>query len=166
MASQEDDRREFEEVIQKHFDFLSVAGFRARGTRKIGTEGRDSGYVSRFESPDLRIKIGWSSFELSLIVTLKHTMSSLSDDQRYTYFEPLVQFLSEGGESAIVPYVTHRMSARRLLRVMEEREAVFAQGLEPVAQKLAEKLNAHLTEVQSVSADQILRYHDWIGTIR
>lgn len=166
MTAREDECAAFERVIREDFAFLDEHGMSNKGTRTVGSGGRDSGYVSRYDSAQLRIEIGWSEFELSLTVLLKFNIIGLEGAQCYAYFEPLVEFLTAGDERAVVPYVAPRMRTDGIARVMSQRQLVFADGLEPVAGKLAEKVKRHLGELRALSADQLLAYHGWIEGVR
>jgi hypothetical protein len=166
MTVPDDERAEFEAAVRNHFAFLSETGLTNRGVRAIGAGGRDSGLAARYEAPGLRLEIGWSKYELSLAVLLKFNFDEMPEEQRYVYFEPFVEFLTGGRDTAIVPYVTDNMRAGSIERVIAECEAVFADGLEAVAQRLGEKLRQRLDLVRAASSEQIRAYHDWISGIR
>lgn len=162
MAISVAERDEFDRLVGKHFSFLEEAGLSARATRRIGADA-DAGLAKRYEATDVRLDIGWSEFELSLAITLKYNKPQLQEPKRYAYFEPLVEFLGAGLEAPIVPDVRMRMNEGDLMRLMRQRRAAFETGLEPVMKRLAMKLSVHLREVRSITDEQILRYHDWIG---
>jgi hypothetical protein len=165
VTASEEERAEFEEIVRS-FAFLSEAGMNDRGVRGIGSGGRGSGLVARYEAPVMRLEIGWSEFELALGIMLKYNLSELPDEQRYVFFEPFVEFLTEGREGAIVPFVSDNMSSAALGRVMGDREAVFADGLAPVAERLAAKLKRYFDQVRDASGEQIVAYHAWMKARR
>ncbi|MEZ5959959.1 MAG: hypothetical protein R3C30_05960 [Hyphomonadaceae bacterium] len=163
MAVSLTDCEEFDQLISRHFAFLETRGFAVHEARRVDAEMHDAGVAKRYESPDLRLDIGWSAFEQSLSILLKFDRPQLPGQLRRAYFEPLVEFLSDGVDAPIVPQVRHRMDETELMRLMEQRSFIFESGLEPVAARLAEKLDGQLREIRSLADERILAYHDWIA---
>lgn len=151
----------FGEAVRKYFGFLSDSGMIAREIYRTGGSYPDAALVARYEAPDLRIDICWGNMEQVISVMLKYNNHHLSDDQRYVYFEPFVEFLSKGQERAIVPMVTEHMDLPGLRRLTRQREALFAGGFEPVMQRVGEKLMRSFDTVRSASSAQILAYQAW-----
>ncbi|MES2058224.1 MAG: hypothetical protein V4564_19975 [Pseudomonadota bacterium] len=156
----------FEEIIRRSFEFLYRPGILPHGTRKSGgSDPRDSSIVSRFTNEDLQLEIGWSNIELSLAILIKYNIPKLSSNKRFVYFEPFIEFITNGEQIPLVPYISEKMSVRNIEDVISMRRSIFAKGLEDVTVQLGYKLQDFLPRVESSSADEILAYHDWISSI-
>jgi len=164
-AFTESEKIDFEKEVIRCFDFLPGM---ERGKVRVsgGGDPRDSVLVVRFSGDDLRIDIGWKENESALILTVCFDRDELARQERHVYFEPFVEFLSDGNENAIVPYITEGMGIRQIEAVMEQRQSVFRDGLPPVIEKVGRKLQSHLIQLQTTSADQIRGYHRWMSSRR
>lgn len=163
--AQEEEREDFDKIVRKRFRSLCDLGMVARGTRRVGGSHWDSHVVSRFEASDWTVEIAWAKGEQILSMSIKYNKADLSDSERYVFFEPFVEYLTDGREKVIVPYVTKDMSLASLRRHETECRAVFAAGLEPVVARLAQKLERFLDQVRSASTKEIKGYHAWSGGI-
>jgi hypothetical protein len=154
-------------AVTEHFAFLGKFGAIASGTRRVGgADPRDASIASRYIGPDWRIDIGWSSIELSLAILIKIDRSNFSRADSYVYFEPFVEFATDGQEKAVVPYITENMSIRSIENAMQRRQSVFELGLEPVVAALSRKAERLLPRVLAAPTDEILAYHVWMSKIR
>jgi len=162
------DKKSFEELVVSSFSIvescaqMSFVGVRTSG----GTDPRDAALVARYSGDSLRFDVGWSEYELSLAVLINFERVDVSRAERYVYFEPFVEYLTNGQEKAIVPYVTENMSIKETEATMEQRQAVFRDGLAPVIEKIGIKLQSYLGQLQTASADQIRGYHQWMKSKR
>lgn len=149
-------------LVKKYFSFLEkefdLVYYYAQETGKPHT--RDHGLVTCYYNKNLRTFIGWSEEEKSLVITIRFDNANLSKNQKYAYFEPLIEFLTE--EEPIVPYIKEKSSISAIESVLDERAILFSQGLEPVLKKLAEKLQNNFEVLQSVSQEQLKNYHRWM----
>jgi len=157
----ETEKLNFEKEVMKCFGFLAEM---ERGKVRVsgGGDPRDSVLVVRFSGDDLKIDIGWKENECALVLTVFFDRDGLARQDRHVYFEPFVEFLSDGNENAIVPYITEGMSVRRIEAVMEQRQSVFRDGLPPVIESVGRKLQSHLVQLQTASTDQVRGYHQWM----
>ncbi len=141
---------------------MSFRGVRCSG----GPDPRDAALVARYAGSDWRFDVGWNKFELSLSLLVKFERPDWQRQQCYVYFEPFVEYLTQGRERAIVPYITERMSVRNMASVMLRRQACFAKGLAPVMSALGEKARNFLKPVRGASHEQVQGYHTWIASLR
>lgn len=161
-----DDRTEFEDLLRRSFDVLYQAGIVAHGVRSSGgSDPRDSSIVARFITEELQIEIGWNALELSLAILIKYRTLALPGSKKYIYFEPFIEFVTNGKERAIVPYITEKMNIRNIELTMDRRRSLFAKGLENVAGHLGRKLQIFLPRIESSSAEEISAYHEWMSSI-
>ena len=149
-------------LVKKYFSFLekefNLVYYYAQETGKPHT--RDHGLITCYYNKNLRVFIGWSEEEKSLVITIRFDNSNLSKNQKYAYFEPFIEFLTQ--EEPIVPYIKEKTSISTIKSVIDKRTILFSQGLEPVLKKLAEKLQKNFKILQSVSQEQIKSYHLWM----
>ncbi len=163
MDAAQQKRLGFEGLVKECFGFAEEAQMCFNGVRiSGGTDPRDAALVARYSGSDSRFDIGWNEFELSLSVLVKFDHCNLPRQECYVYFEPFIEYLTQGQEKAIVPYVTERMSVRSMESVMEQRKTLFAQGLEPVIRALGKKMKANFGVLMSVSQEQVQGYHKWM----
>ncbi len=162
------DDQSFEEMVKVSFGFAESA-FRMRfcGVRPSGGDDpRDAALVARYTGSRFRFDIGWNEFELSLAVLINFDNPDLKRHERYVYFEPFVEYLTEGEETAIVPYVAENMSIRQIEAVMKRRRSVFQRGLSSVVEEVGRKVQYHFRKLVDASAEQVQGYHQWMNSKR
>lgn len=162
------DKESFEALVKKNFGFAETLFGACFGRiREIGgSDPRDATLVARYSGSSFRFDIGWNELELSLAVLIRFEMTKLPRQERYVYFEPFVEFTTGCKELAIVPYITEKMHTNRIREVMERRRSVFADGLAPVIERVAQKMRLHHSMLVNASEKQIRGYHIWIGAKR
>ena len=149
--------------IKKSFEFLEKEfGFTFSGLRVINNGSlRDSGVVAKYRSNQIRIDIGWSPAEFSLSILLRLEDARLTRKERYIYFEPFIEFISNGVMHPIIPQIYHGMSVAKIDEAIEKRKDLFAKGSADAVDLLAKRLHDHFTEIQSTAIDVIRKYHEW-----
>lgn len=162
------DEGSFENLIRENFGFLEgEAHMKFLGVRSIGgNDPRDAGLVARYSRNSLRVDVGWSKFVSSLTVSLKFEADEIPRKLRHLYFEPFIEFLTDGREKAIVPYMLEGMSIKEILSLSVKREEVFKAGLPVVAKAVGEKLRLYFNQVESVTFEQIGQFNEWVATKR
>lgn len=162
------DKKSSEELVVSNFGFVeSEAQMTFGGVRESGgTDPRDAALVARYSGSEFRFDVGWSEYELSLAVLIKFGQVDVPRPERHVYFEPFIEYLTGDEEQAIVPYLAEGMSIKRIEAVMEQRQAVFRDGLRPVIEKVGKKLQTYLGQLQTASADQVRAYHQWMRSKR
>lgn len=158
------DESAFEDGVKKYFDFLvKKQGMALKSVRRSQSKyPQDQAWTASFSRNDLRVELGWNPFEGSLAVLIRYSLDDLSRTDRYVYLEPFVEFLSEGKESPIVPYVRDGLSQSQLLKLMDARNEVFKNGLSPVLEAIAQKLMNYFEFIESATTESIMNYHDWM----
>ena len=156
---------DFEANVKKSFDFLETEfGLTFSGLKEIDSGApKDSGVVAKYRSDEMRIEIGWSEAEDSLAILLRLENAELTKKEKYIYFEPFVEFISDGAICPIVPQIYHGMSVAKIAKAMEQREKLFAKGVRNVLGLLAKRLHSRIPEIQSATIDVIRKYHRWYG---
>lgn len=168
VEEQESDKLRFEKLVRENFDFLQdTPRMKFSGVRSIGGDDpRDAGLVARYSRDDLRVDVGWSKLQSSLTVSLKFEDADIPRKLRHLYFEPFIEFFTQGKDRAIVPYIREGMSIKKILSVSTEREKVFQDGLPAVIKAVGRKLRLYFNQIESVPVDLIGKYHDWIAAKR
>jgi hypothetical protein len=162
------DKQSFEELVTSSFGFveseaqMTFGGVRASG----GTDPRDAALVARYTGSDFRFDVGWSEHELSLAVLINFGQLDVPRAERHVYFEPFVEYLTNGEDQAIVPYIAEGMSIKRIEAVMDQRQAALRDGLSPVIERVGKKLQTYLGQLRAASADQVSGYHQWMRSKR
>lgn len=156
---------DFERVATQCFHFLvAELGMKQSPLRSVGGDDpRDSALVVRYTRDDMRIDIGWGANELALIVGVTFNRPGLNRRERHVYFEPFIEFLSQGQQSAIVPYVTNHMTTAQLLKLSDKRHAVFEKGLLGVAKDLSNRVKANFNLLESATLEEIRKHHKWMS---
>lgn len=153
----------FEQLIKENFGFVEKLQMSFEGVRcSGGSDPRDAALVARYSGPYFRFDIGWNKFDLSLSILIKFAHLTLPKNDSYVYLEPFIEFVTQGKVRAIVPYITEGMSIRKIEDVVEKRNLLFAQGLDPVIKALGEKMKEHFGILTSISQQQIEDYHKWM----
>lgn len=160
----ERERDDFQRLVRGSFTFVELAGMSFQGVRRIGGDPRDSTLIARYVGPDWRFDVGWNRFELSLSVLVKFDRPKWHRHHCYVYFEPFIEYLTEGQDKAIVPYVTESMDIRSMKSAMLQRRDCFSNGLEPVLSAIGKKMEKYASIIGAASEEQVLGYHKWIGS--
>jgi len=157
----------FQNEVKASFEFLEKERLMTfAGVREIKGDLRDSGYVARYRTDEFRIEIGWSEFQLSLSVLIRFShRDDLPRNMKYIYFEPYIEFLSQGKEQSIIPQIYPRMSESRIIKTVEKRQELFKnRSFSTVLVKLAKKLQNNFGVILNASVDQIRDYHNWFNS--
>ncbi len=156
------DYSSFEETIVEAFSFLeSDYKFKYFGVREIDDGPRDQGLVARYSQEKMRIQIGWSAAEGSLVVLIKTNIEGLSREERSFYLEPFIEFMSEGKMKPIVPQIYLGMSIRGIEKAMDQRRGIFKNGFVNVVNDLACRFKASYPMIEAVDAITIKQYQKW-----
>jgi hypothetical protein len=152
------EKEAFEAEVQRYFGFLQSDEGMKRGSvyASGGSDPRDAGLVVRFSRQGLMIGIAWKENEKALVLSIYFDRDDLSPRERHVYFEPFVEYLTGGGEKAIIPLFEHGIG---FATVLKQRERAFARGLPAVMAALGDKLKAHFPTLENTNADTIRRYH-------
>lgn len=162
------DESSFEELVRDNFDFVEVDAGMTRGRVRSsgGNDPRDAALVMRYSGDAFRFDVVWGEYEMSLTIPVKFNLDELPKIERYVMFEPFIEYLTNGGEQAIVPYLSESMSIRGVEAVMDQRRAVFGEGLSPVVERLGKKLQTYLGQLRAATDDQVRGYHQWMRSKR
>ena len=159
----EHDPPAFEKQVTGRFAFLeSEYGFEYAWTKAQNDDPRDSCIVGRFQKADCRIDIAWNATAMSLGALIRLNRNGLTGNVRYVYFEPFVEFSTEGAISPVIPQIYPKMSISQIEKVMRRREILFSSdGLENALAELAIRMEKHFATVFAATVDQIQKYHRW-----
>ena len=143
---------EFERLVDRYLGFLSEKhGFARRETRAHDLNSpMDAGVSISFEREDLRVSIdlglaGASGLGLMIRDNQWHTRPAPEDGSRpvkVVYFESLVEYMTDGAESPLVPH--HGQAPAREVRAAVRR---VEEDLASVVEQLAAKLAKHAPQV-------------------
>jgi hypothetical protein len=160
----EEDQTSFESRVRDAFPFLEDIGqMKFVGVRVAGGSApRDSALVARYVGDHLRLEVGWNEMERSLAVLFRFEREDLGRIERYIYFEPFVEFLTNGQTKAIVPYVREGMSLTQLKMIVDGRKMVFNEGFTQVIKKLGAKMSLFFGRIRTTSSEDIRGYHAWM----
>ena len=152
----------FEAAVMEQFSFIEQDfNLRYAGLKTVEGDPRDSGVVAKYRQGEFRVNIAWAPFEMSLGVLIRLNNSDLGRRERYVYFEPYVEFISDGSLLPVVPQIYPGMSVTNIEKAMKNREHLFEHGLGDAISKIAERLRAHLGNLQGSPAETVRRYQEW-----
>ena len=162
------DKASFEEMVVLSFGFVEAEAGMIFGSveKSGGRDSRDAALIARYSGQDFRFDVGWSEYELSLCVLIYFKQLNVPRGERYVYFEPFVEYLTDGDDKAIVPYVTESMSIKKIESTIEQRQVVFCDGLLPVIKKVWRKFQFYMDQMKTTSAEHVNGYHHWMRSKR
>lgn len=153
---------EFEKAAIEGFMFLeSDFGFKYSGLKIVQEDPRDSYVAAKYRSDSLRVDVVWNPLEMSISVFIRLNNYDLDRRKRYLYFEPFIEYMSEGLMKPIVPQIYPGMSVRNIECAMEQRNKCFENGVSQVVKALAEKVREYFRVIDSMTNDDLERYHEW-----
>lgn len=155
----------FEEVVSKHFSFMEAdLNLQFVGVTIFDSDPRDSYMVAKFQHDAFRVDVAWNPVAMSLSVLICIENDDLRRREKYLYFEPFIEFTSNGDTIPIVPQIYPGMSVRKIEKAMELRQNLFADGIEGSICLLASKLKEHLSSIRSCNAKTVREYQAWYQT--
>lgn len=140
---------------------MAEYGFDCNGVRRVDDDPRDAYLLARFAKGEERIDIAWNEMAQSLTILFRISNDQLSRKERYIYFEPFIEFISNGQVLPIAPQLFPRMTLKSIESVMRQRHVTFKEGIGSSMASLATKLREHMESVQSSSAETVRNYHRW-----
>lgn len=156
---------EFETAIDRDFRFLKTdLGFENQGIRTEGDDPRDSYLLARFTRGEERVDVAWNEMAKSLSILIRVSNDELGRRDRYLYFEPFMEFTSNGEMLPIAPQLFPRFTMKSIEAAMRERELVFKDGLAVSMKLLSNKLSDSLASVLSTPAENIRKYQHWYAS--
>jgi len=162
MSIKKSESDEFEVAVTNVFSFLEHDfNFSYIGSKTIQEDPRDSYVVAKYRRNNSRINIAWNPFAMSIIVLIRLNNDELGRREKYIYFEPFVEFSSNGSLTPVVPQIYPGMSIGKIEKAMEQRKKCFDAGIVSVVEVLAKRLREYYSTVESASADTINQYHKW-----
>lgn len=159
----------FESLVRERFSFLEYErGMNFSGTKEVGEgDPRESGLVASYRKDRIKIDIGWSQVQISVIVLIHLADEGIPRGIRYLYLDSFIEFSSDGVEKGVVAQIYPRMSQAGILKAMRERSALFREITFPgVVDLLSESLRRHYDEVVSPSPGEVVKYHEWMNQKR
>ena len=157
----------FQNGVRASFEFLEKEYLMVfTGVREIKEDPRDAGFVARYRTDEHRIEIGWSEYQLSLVISIRFSQrDDLPRNMKFVYFEPYVEFSSRGKEQSIVPQIYPRMGGSRIIKTVEKRQELFKnKSLSEVLRELANKLHNNIDTILNAKDEQIRNYHKWFNS--
>jgi hypothetical protein len=152
----------FEAAVTEHFVFLEQDfGLTYAGSTTVQEDPRDSYVVARYQREDFRVDIAWGPVDMSLGVLIRLNNSGLRRRERYVYFEPFIEFTSEGSLLPVVPQIYPSMSIGGIEEAMKRRSHLFEHEFSDVLGQIAERLRMHLATLENVPTEMVRKYLDW-----
>ena len=164
--------KSFEEMVVSSFDFLETEFEMHRGDLRISNRNdpREVTIKIRFESTTHRFDITWEIGQngIGILIWNKKCLErhTVYNKNCFTYFEPFLEFLTNGKEKSIVPQVYPKMSMNKLVKVMEQRKQLFESPLTNIIDRLAIKLKANYKVIISKDIASFKEFHKWMDEHR
>jgi hypothetical protein len=158
----------FEKTVRKSFEFLEKEFGMYKGNARIlnRKDPREITVVIRYKSEDYQIDIGWGISEkaIGILIWNKHYHTSSSIDKKiYIYFEPFIEFLTNGKDKPIIPQIYPKMSVKKIAAIMDERKQLFELPLCEIIDKLAEKLKLYYEKIITLDCNLFLEFQHWFN---
>jgi hypothetical protein len=162
MSIPQNDIDAFEAAALKHFSFLETDfNLRSSGTNTVEDDPRDSCVIVKFRQHEFRVDIVWNPFAMSLGVLIRVESSELGRRERYVYLEPFIEFISNGETVPFIPQIYPGMSVSKIEKAMDQRQELFAGGVESSLGELAGRLRDYLGGIRGCSVETIRKYQAW-----
>ncbi len=162
MSIAQDNVDAFERAVATRFEFLEGEfGLSYVGTEAVQEDPRDSYIAARYGTGDFRVEVVWNPVAMSLVVLVRLSNVALGRRERTVYFEPFVEFVSEGAIIPVAPQVYPGMSIGRIEKTMQARESLFVHGINGALDAIADKLKAYLPCLDGSSEEVVRAYHEW-----
>jgi hypothetical protein len=153
---------EFETIIESDFRFLKTdMGFACSGVRTEGDDPRDSYLLARFSRGEERVDVAWNEMAMSLSILIRVANDDLERKERYIYFEPFVEYISNGTTLPIAPQLFPRFTLKAIEATMRQRELAYQKGIANSMKLLSKKLSDNLASVLSTTPESIRSYQQW-----
>jgi len=153
---------EFETVIESDFQFLKTdMGFAYQGVRAEGDDPRDTCLLARFTRDEERVDVAWNEMAKSLSILIRVANDELLHKERYVYFEPFVEFITNGRALPIAPQLFPRFNIKAIETVMRQRQDAFKNGISDPMNLLSKKVADNLAAVLTATTEAIRNYQQW-----
>ena len=154
--------KEFEGYVINNFKFLKDKyGMKKRKLRLINkNDNRDLAFSIRYESNDLRLDIGWNIYENNIGIIVKN-LKYFDVCKGSFYFEPFIEYITQGKGITIVPQIYPGMSISKILRVIDKRNELFSNSIEEILISLAVKLNNNIPYLLSCDENSFQNFQSW-----
>ena len=158
----------FQERVIESFSFLEDEFNMKKGRLRLLNQNdpREVTAKIRYESESHRIDIGWGIGENGIGILIwnksSHENSSLPKNKNFVFFEPFLEFLTNGEEKPIIPQVYPKMSVAKIMKAMDEREQLFKTPLADIVTRLAKKLKVNYELVLSKDIRTFIEFHEWM----
>lgn len=159
----------FEGLVIESFGFLENEFNMSRGKVRIlnPKDPREVTARIRYESDSHRIDVGWGISEngIGILIWSKLCRDDMSipKDKCYVYFEPFVEYLTNGFEKPISPQVYPKMSVSKILKIMDERRKLFELPLPEIVRRLAIKMKSNFELILSKDIKAYIEFHEWLA---
>lgn len=162
MSIRQEDIDAFQTITTEQFAFLvGDFGFRYAGINTVDDDPRDSYVVAKYRQDEFRVDVAWNPYAMSLSVLIRVANNELGRRERSVYFEPLIEFLSNGTTVPVVPQIYPGMSVRKIEKAMECREQLFANGVEESLCEIAKRLKQNFQDIRDCTAETVREYQEW-----
>lgn len=159
----------FENLVTSAFDFLeNLYKMRRNSVRVINkNDPMEVAVKVRFESETHRFDITWaiSQYGLGILIWDKTCIeaSTVYNKNCSAYFEPLLEFLTNGSEKPIIPQIFPKMPTKKVIEVVEERKRLFDVPLAEIIDKLAAKLKKYQEVITLLNHCNFEKYNKWFN---
>jgi hypothetical protein len=160
--------RLFEEIVISTFNFLESELNMHRRKLRISNRNdlRDAAVSIRFESSSHRFEIAWGIGQdgLGILIYNKSCLetSTIYNKNCFVYFEPFLEFLTNGEAEPIVPQIYPKMSTNKIIKTMNERKKLFETSLAELIERLANKFKANFETIISKDITSYKEFHKWM----
>jgi hypothetical protein len=159
----------YEEMIITSFNFLESELNMHRGKVRISNRNdlRDITVSVRFESVSHRLDITWGIYQngIGILIYNKSCLekSTIHNKNCFVYFEPFVEFLTNGKEKPIIPQIYPKMSTGRIIKVMDARKKIFETSLALIIERLAKKFRMNYEIIFSKDIVSFTEFSKWFA---
>ncbi len=161
--------KQFASAVIAHFSFLESQYAMKRIDVRVVDRGsaQDEGAVVRYLSDNVAVDICWGFAELVISIMIRYPSPtgrlSSNDPLKYLYFEPYVEFITQGELTPIVPQVPRTLSKSGFESVLEARESLLDGGIKGVLEKISSRLQNYGHVVLKGEVEDLREFHEWLG---
>jgi hypothetical protein len=159
------DQEAFGRDVKATFAFLEPEfGMAFSGLRETRGDPRDRAIIATYDNDSACVQIAWGEMELGLVISIQRRDRSIPKKLRWIYFEPFVEYLTDGKTPPIVPQVYYWMPMRALTSTMRKRRELFSDHANEALAQLAARLRTYLNDVLHAKRDTLVGYHSWFNS--
>jgi hypothetical protein len=160
--------KQFEAAVTRSFRFLEQEHKMRRMPVRLQDRNspRDAFAVIRYEGPYAAIDVCWtfSTYAVTVIARVRDQAGRIasSNPAYYVYFEPFIDFVSNGAVKPVIPYPAD-YAINALPRVIDRRKLLLQEEFESTIDQLAERVKTYGTNILDGDNTRFVEFHKWLG---